>query len=83
MDLDFEKNLGITERIIRAVISLLLLGLAFSKISKKWLATITKVFAIISLVEALFAYCFVHDLMGWSTRKTKYPFVLSRMYHKK
>lgn len=56
MHLDWEKNLGNTDRVIRAVLGLLLLGLAFTGTVTGWWAIAAVVLALFQFVEALFAY---------------------------
>jgi len=56
LHLDWEKNLGNTDRLIRAVLGLLLLGLAFTGTVTGWWAAAAVVLALFQFVEALFAY---------------------------
>lgn len=56
MHLDWEKNLGKTDRMIRAVIGLLLIGLAFTKVITGWGAVAAAAFGLFQLVEAYAAY---------------------------
>lgn len=56
MELDFEKNLSGTDRVIRSIIGVALIWSAmFQYISGGW-ATLALVFGISQLVEAAFAY---------------------------
>ena len=56
MHLDWEKNLGKADRIIRAVIGLLLIGLVYAKVITGWWAIAAAVFGLFQLVEAYAAY---------------------------
>jgi len=56
LDLDWKKNLGNTDRVIRAVIGLLLLALAYGKTLTGWWAAAAVTFALFQFVEAAFAY---------------------------
>lgn len=63
-----KKNIGQTDRWIRIVIGVaLLLFLAFSQSSLRWLGLI----GIIPLVTALLNYCPLYALFGISTSKQK------------
>lgn len=56
MDLDWKKNLGNTDRIIRTFIGLLLLALVLTQsITGSW-AVVAALFALFQFVEAFFAY---------------------------
>ena len=67
LKLDFKKNLGTTDRVIRICIGLLLIAFAF--ILTGWLETLAIILAILLIIGAAFGYCIVYDLIGWSTRK--------------
>lgn len=54
--LDWEKNLGTTDRIIRIVIGATLLGLVITKNVAGWWATGAVILAIFQFIEASFAY---------------------------
>ena len=56
MDLDWKKNLGNTDRMIRTAIGLLLLGLAYTKTITGWWATASIIIAMVQFIDALFAY---------------------------
>ncbi|OPX83500.1 MAG: hypothetical protein A4E53_04585 [Pelotomaculum sp. PtaB.Bin104] len=56
MNLDWKKNLGNTDRLIRVAIGLLLMGLAYTKIITGWWATVGIIFALFQFIEAAFAY---------------------------
>lgn len=56
MVLDFRKNLGNADRVIRSIIGLVLLLLVFSKILTGWLTTIALIFALFQFVEAAMGY---------------------------
>jgi len=56
MHLDFEKNLGNTDRVIRTIIGVLLIGLvAIGTIQGGW-AIAAIVFALAQFIEAYFSY---------------------------
>lgn len=54
--LDWEKNLGNTDRLIRFLLALLLLALVFTKTITGWWAALAFLFSLIQFVEAAFAY---------------------------
>jgi hypothetical protein len=56
LELDFQKNLGTTDRGIRVIIGLLLLGLVAIQNISGWWATIAVIFAVFQFFEAYFAY---------------------------
>lgn len=56
MDLDWKKNLGRTDRMIRSVIGVLMLGLAYTGILTGWWATAAIVLALFQFIEAAFSY---------------------------
>lgn len=56
MHLDWEKNLGASDRIIRVAIGLLLAGLSFTGVIKGWWAAAAFALALFQFIEALFAY---------------------------
>ena len=56
MDLDWKKNLGYTDRVIRTVIGLLLLGLVYGKVLTGWWAAAAVAFGLFQFIEAAFAY---------------------------
>ena len=56
MDLDWKKNLGTTDRMLRIVIGVLLLALAYSRILTGGWATAAVVFGLFQFIEAAFAY---------------------------
>lgn len=64
--MDLKKNLGSTDRIIRACIGLLFIVSAF--ILTGWLETLAIILAILLIIDAAFGYCIVYDLAGRSTR---------------
>jgi hypothetical protein len=56
LELDFQKNLGTTDRGIRVIIGLFLLGLVAVQYITGWWATIAVIFAVFQFIEAYFAY---------------------------
>lgn len=56
MELDWDKNLGTTDRIIRVLIGTTLLTLVITKNVVGWWATGVIVMAIFQFIEAFFAY---------------------------
>ncbi|MEM5795244.1 MAG: DUF2892 domain-containing protein [Bacillota bacterium] len=56
MHLDFEKNLGITDRGIRVSIGAILLGVVLMHIIVGWWATVAVIFALFQFVEAALGY---------------------------
>lgn len=56
MELDWEKNLGTTDRIIRLIIEATLLALVITKTVAGWWATGAIILAMIQFIEAFFAY---------------------------
>lgn len=71
MNLDLKKNLNKEERLIRVVIGLLLLNIAFKEITPKHQSTFYKVFSSLLFIDSIFGYCFLNDLMGWNSKKRK------------
>ncbi|MCK8827259.1 DUF2892 domain-containing protein [Natroniella acetigena] len=56
MELDFEKNLGRRDRIVRVVIGFLLLFLVYYWNLIGWLAIVIVIAAISQFIEAAFSY---------------------------
>jgi len=56
MKLDWEKNLGNTDRTVRIIIGFILLGLAYTGIISGWLATGAVIIALSQFIEAYFSY---------------------------
>ncbi len=56
MNLDWKRNLGNTDRIIRTLIGLLLLALVYTKAITGWWAVAAVAFALFQFIEAYFAY---------------------------
>ncbi len=56
MHLDWQRNLGNTDRIIRTITGLLLLGLVATKVLTGAWAFFAMMFAFLQFVEAFFAY---------------------------
>lgn len=56
MDLDLKRNLSNTDRVIRAIIGLLLLGLVYTKTVSGWWSIAAIVIALFQFVEAALAY---------------------------
>lgn len=69
MKLDFKKNVGTTDKIIRASIGVLLLVFGLTEIITGWFKTLAIIFAILLFVTVIFSYCSIYDLLGKSTRK--------------
>lgn len=56
MHLDWKKNLGATDRVLRVMAGFLLLGLVFTGIIKGWWAAAAAVLALFQFIEAVLAY---------------------------
>ena len=56
MDLDWKKNLDNTDRLIRVIIGLILVGLTYSKALSGWTATLAVLIALSQFIEAYFSY---------------------------
>ncbi len=56
MKLDWKKNLGNTDRLIRVIIGIVLFGLAYTKIISGWLSIAVVIFALGQFVQAYFSY---------------------------
>lgn len=69
MKLDLKPNLGTIDRVIRAIISLSLIMIAYSKMLTGWLGALSIIFGILLFIDAILGYCIVYDLAGWSTLK--------------
>jgi len=66
----FEKNMGMVDRAVRAVIGVLLLILAFTTFGGVW-AWIAGLIGIVLLATAAMGTCPPYSLLGIDTRKTK------------
>lgn len=56
MHLDWERNLGSTDRVIRFLTALLLLGLVFTQVLSGWWAALAVIFSLFQFLEAALAY---------------------------
>lgn len=56
MELDWEKNLGTADRIMRMIIGATLLVLVITNNVTEWWATGAVILAIVQFIEALFGY---------------------------
>lgn len=56
MQLDFQRNLGVTDRVIRILIGLVLISLAAMQLASGWLASIAILFAVFLILEAAIGY---------------------------
>lgn len=56
MNLDWKKNLGNADRMIRVIIGVILMGLAYLKTLSGWTAAIAIIIALSQFVEAYFSY---------------------------
>lgn len=56
MRLEFRKNLGDTDRVIRAVIGVFLLGWVLTGVATGWWAVVAGVLAVSQFIEAALAY---------------------------
>ena len=56
MELNFKKNLGTTDRIIRTLAGIILIFLVIGKVLTGWLGILLAVFAIFLFVDAFFSY---------------------------
>ena len=64
------KNLSTVDRIVRLVIALILLYVAFAFYQTNFiLAIIAFVLALILAVDVILGFCFVYKIFGISTRK--------------
>lgn len=68
MKLDFNKNLGNSERLLRAGVGFILFMFALRSANRRR-SFLLKTTAISQFFDALSSYCFLHDLLGWSSRK--------------
>lgn len=64
-----KHNMGTADRIIRAIIAVVLAYLVFSKTVSGALAVILGVVALVMAVTAIFAYCPPYALLGVKTCK--------------
>ena len=67
MNLDFNKNLGNTDKIIRAIIGTILFIVGF--FLKGWLKVATFIGAALSFFDVIFSYCIGYDMFDFSTRE--------------
>lgn len=56
MKLNFKKNLGQTDRVIRTLLGIILIALVVGKVLTGWLGILLTVFAIFLFVDAFFSY---------------------------
>ena len=56
MELDWKKNLGNTDRVIRLVIGIILIGLVLMKTITGWWVVATIVLGVSQLIEAALGY---------------------------
>ena len=56
MKLDWGKNLSNTDKIIRVIVGIVLLGLAYTRILSGWVSTVAVIIALSQFVEAYFSY---------------------------
>lgn len=56
MELNFKRNLSNTDRLIRFLIGIVLLALAFTRVITGWWANLAIVIAVFQFIEAFFAY---------------------------
>jgi len=66
--MQYFQNEGKIDRIIRAIIGVILL-VVFYNLAEGWLRTLVLVLAIISLVTALTGFCALYRLFNFSTKK--------------
>lgn len=69
MYLDFKRNLGTTDKIIRVGTGLSIIALAFKL--TRWFKIIATIISTLLFVDVACGYCILYDLMGWSTKKSK------------
>lgn len=63
-----KKNMGNTDRISRAIIAFILLGLYYEKIVYGTFGTILLIIAGILLLTALISYCPIYSIFNFNTR---------------
>ncbi|WP_187296355.1 YgaP-like transmembrane domain [Tepidibacter mesophilus] len=56
MKLDFKKNLGSIDKIIRTVLGLVSIWLAYNKIITGWIANLVITFGLLQFIEAYLGY---------------------------
>ncbi len=67
--LDFQRNIGKVDRVSRILLGLSMMGANYlTRLSRFWGAVIPTL-GLIFVVEGLASYCFLYDVLGWSTRK--------------
>ena len=64
-----KKNMGLTDKIIRSGIAVIIAILYFTNIISGTLAIILGVFAIIFLITSFVSFCPLYSPFGFSTRK--------------
>lgn len=67
------KNLGIVDRIIRAIIGVSLTVVYFEKILSETLGVILLLIGIVFLLTGLLSYCPIYALLGLSSHSSKNP----------
>ena len=63
-----EKNIGKIDRILRFVIGVFLLYIAY-RINNKTIAIIAVIFALISIIESLIGFCGIYKILKIDTRR--------------
>ena len=66
-----KKNVGMTDRIIRLLIFVIIGLLYFADLISGTLALVLGAVALIALVTSLFGVCGLYTVFGWSTCKIK------------
>ena len=69
-----EKNVGGADRLVRVVLGVVFLALAyFLQQYDLWVRAILGLVGVIGLVTGLLSHCTIYSLFGWSTRKEEKP----------
>jgi hypothetical protein len=65
-----EPNMGATDRIVRAVLALAMIGVNFLGILPGWLGLTMMILGLVFLTTAIVGYCPLYWPFGLSTRKS-------------
>lgn len=67
MSMDFKKNVGTTDKIIRTMIAI---GLGIGGFFLKgWMRIVSFVLSALLFISSIFSYCSMYDLFGCSTKE--------------
>jgi hypothetical protein len=66
-----KKNMGSIDKVIRLVLALIIIILAFTKVVTGTWATVLLILSAVFILTSLFSFCLLYAAFGISTRKKK------------